>query len=135
MQVREIMNPNVASIHPGAPLTEASRLMQRRRSRVLAVVEDGSLVGVLTERDITVKAMDSEMNPENDIVADSMTLPVVTCSEGADISEVRDLLTRHGISQLFVVEKNNRGGERLLGMVSEKELGQLESPNSAEKAA
>ena len=52
LRVRDIMSSPVVSIHPHAEVVEAARVMSDRKIRRLAVVENGKLIGVITENDI-----------------------------------------------------------------------------------
>lgn len=52
VKVREIMSSPVLAIHPHEEVAEAARMMSDRKIRRLAVVEDGKLIGVVTENDI-----------------------------------------------------------------------------------
>lgn len=52
LRVRDIMSSPVVSIHPHAEVVEAARVMSERKIRRLAVVENGKLIGVITENDI-----------------------------------------------------------------------------------
>jgi CBS domain-containing protein len=130
VKIEELMTFDVPTIHPGAPLSVASQKMQKNRLPYLAVIEHGVLVGVITDRDVTVTAMNSESDPEKDIVADSMVLPVITCGPQDESDHVLSLMKEKGISQLFVVDpKRDRSrGEQLMGVVSLKAIESLTKP-------
>jgi CBS domain-containing protein len=131
MKIEEVMTFDVPMIHPGAPLSVASQKMQKNRVPYLAVVEHGALVGIITDRDVTVTAMNSESDPETEIVADSMVSPVITCGPQDESDHALSLMKGKEIAQLFVVDpKQDRSrGERLMGVVSLKAIESLMKPS------
>jgi len=131
MKIEEVMTFDVPMIHPGAPLSVASQKMQKNRLPYLAVVEHGALVGIITDRDVTVTAMNSESDPDEDIVADSMVLPVITCGPQDESDQALSLMREKGISQLFVVDpkRDSSRGEQLMGVVSLKAIESLTKPS------
>ncbi len=107
------MATQVITIHPGAPLSAALRKLQRYAIRALPVVEEGVLVGMITAADLH-----SVGDPEQEIVADHMTLPAVVCRETDPVEIARDLLHRHGIAQVVVL---NELGE-VVGIADRQDL-------------
>ena len=63
MQIKDIMTPSVECIDPYASLREAARKMEAEDIGFLPVINDGELVGVLTDRDITVRAVSRGLDP------------------------------------------------------------------------
>jgi CBS domain-containing protein len=130
MKIEEIMTFDVPKIHPGAPLSVASQKMQKNNVPYLAVMEQGALVGIITEREITVKATTSESDPDKDIVADSMVLSVITCGPEDDSAGVMSLMKEKEISQILVVnpKQDHTRGTKLMGAVSLKAIESLMKP-------
>jgi CBS domain-containing protein len=56
MKVSEVMNRDVATISPDANLAEAATIMRARNIGFLPVIEDGKVLGVLTDRDIVIRS-------------------------------------------------------------------------------
>lgn len=131
MKIEEIMTFDVPTIHPGAPLNVASQKMQKCKVPYLAVLDQEALVGIITERDITVTAMNSESDPDTDIVADSMVLQVVTCFPQDDSDRALALMKEREISQVLVIDPKRDGshGDKLLGVVSLKAIEALTKPS------
>ena len=79
MQVREIMTPHVEVIHPDATLQEAAEEMSRLEIGPLPVCDGERLVGMLTDRDITIRATARGCDPNTTKVHEVMTSEVVLC--------------------------------------------------------
>src|SRR5215813_1316925 len=92
MQVSEAMTPEVVSIAPGASLMEAARLMRGLDVGPLPVSEQGRLVGVVTDRDITVRATAEGRDPRTTEVREVMTPRVVYCREDDEVQKVARLM-------------------------------------------
>jgi uncharacterized membrane protein/CBS domain-containing protein len=115
MQVREVMTRGVECIHPGASLQEAARKMRECGVGSLPVCGDhGRLVGMVTDRDMTVRAVAEGLDPWTTRVRDVVTPQVVHVREDQDVTEAARLMKGHGIRRVVVLD---RGG-RLAGIVS-----------------
>ena len=114
------MQTHVISIHPGAPLIAASRKMQEHQLVALPVLEDGVLVGVVTQQNITVQALDSDPNLENEIVADYMILAPAFCLDHDSLEDVRAFLAPHGIDQRILPVLDEGG--KLVGVIGRQDL-------------
>ena len=136
MKIEEIMTFDVPKIHPGAPLSVASQKMQKNNVPYLAVMDQDALVGIITEREITVKAMTTEEDPDTDIVADSMVLSVITCGPEDDSADVMSLMKEKEISQVLVVDpkQDRTRGTKLMGAVTLKAIESLTKPSLAAAA-
>src|SRR5438067_12150508 len=68
--VRDVMVKDVVSIEPSASLTDAARRMEDANVGMLPVVEDGKVLGVITDRDIVIRAVAREADPASTAVRD-----------------------------------------------------------------
>src|SRR2546430_16919384 len=66
--VRDVMIKDVVSIDPSASLTDAARRMEDANVGMLPVVEDGKVLGVITDRDIVIRAVAREADPASTAV-------------------------------------------------------------------
>jgi len=114
MQISEAMTPEVVSIAPGASLMEAARLMRGLDVGPLPVSDQGRLVGVVTDRDITVRATAEGRDPRTTEVREVMTPRVVFCQENDEVQKVARLMQDKQLRRLLVVD----GERRLVGIVS-----------------
>ncbi len=112
---------NIFSIAPNEPLTAAVRQMMEQHIGALLVVEDGQLLGVLSERDILREV---DLAPDAlglRQVAEAMSADPVTCHQGMEVDETMDLMlhNRSGrrVRHLPVVDEG-----RLLGIISIADL-------------
>ena len=110
------------TIEPEAPLYRAVELMRRHDISGIPVTRNGRLVGILTNRDLRF-----EKNLEQQ-VGEVMTKELVTCPEGISQDEAKELLHRHRIEKLLVVDAERR----LKGLITIKDIQKTEKhPNAA----
>lgn len=112
-RVRDVMTPGVTSVRPTASLVEAAQLMRAQDIGDVFVAQDGQLLGVLTDRDITVRAVADGADPLT-VNAQSVCTPWPVCV-GPDepVAAALSLMRRHEVRRLPVVENG-----RTLGVVS-----------------
>jgi len=114
VQVYEAMTPDVVSVSPETPLMEAARIMKDLDVGPLPVCDGESLVGMITDRDITVRATAEGRDPRTTEVQDIMTPEAVCCLEHDEVDCVAHLMQETQLRRLLVV--NGKG--RLVGIVS-----------------
>jgi CBS domain-containing protein len=114
MQIREIMTPRVEVIHPDATIEEAAEKMKRLDVGPLPVCDGERLVGMLTDRDITVRATSEGRDPRTTRVRDIMTEQVFYCFDDQDVREAAEIMQRAQIRRLPVVNRD----KRLVGIVA-----------------
>jgi len=107
MQVRDIMTPSVECIDPYASLREAARKMETEDIGFLPVMHGGELVGVLTDRDITVRAVSRGLDPEETTVEETMTLDIVSLPETSEIEDASDLMQHRHVRRLVITDDDN----------------------------
>ena len=128
MQVFEAMTPDVISVAPDATLVEAARTMKTLDIGPLPVCVGSELLGMITDRDITVRATAEGLDPRETLVRDVMTAEVVCCHASDDVRTAARIMQVAQLRRLLVV---NDGG-RLVGIVS---LGDLVLQTGDEKLA
>jgi CBS domain-containing protein len=114
VRVSEAMTADVVTVSPTASLTEAARLMRDADIGPLPVCEEGRILGVLTDRDITVRAIATGKVPESTRVVDVMSPEVVSCLESDDVRRAAEMMQSAQIRRLVVVDHDGR----LAGIVS-----------------
>jgi predicted unusual protein kinase regulating ubiquinone biosynthesis (AarF/ABC1/UbiB family) len=107
--------PPVESIGPDATIAEAASRMQERRVSALVVLDDDRLIGLLTERDLLQVIVDGD-DPSVVPVRRRMSADVVTITPDTDTMQARELMGRHAVRHLPVVE-----GGRVVGLVEQTE--------------
>jgi CBS domain-containing protein len=114
MQVFEAMTPEVVSVLPDTTIVDAALVMKNLDIGPLPVVDAGRLVGVITDRDITVRATAEGLDPLTTQVSDVMTREVVACREDDDVRHAAQLMQDVQLRRLLVVDDSGH----LTGIVS-----------------
>jgi CBS domain-containing protein len=112
--LRDIMTSEVESIRPDAPLREAAEKMKRLDVGVLPVCTGRHLEGIITDRDITIRAVADGCDPMRTRVGEIMTGECVTCHPETSISDAANLMKEKQIRRLLIVDQN----DELCGIVS-----------------
>lgn len=123
MLCKEVMTHDVESICQTANVMEAAQMMERLDVGVLPVVNDGKLVGVVTDRDITVRAIAAGKDPKDATVNETMTPNLVVCYEEQSLDEAARLMEDQQVRRLLVVNRD----KELVGVLS---LGDLATSRS-----
>jgi CBS domain-containing protein len=103
----------VHSVAPGASVLEAVRQMAERHIGALLVIDEGRLVGIISERDYARKVVLNGRNSTSTAVREIMSAPVVTVAPEKTVDDAMRLMTARHIRHLPVVR-----GEAVLGVVS-----------------
>jgi CBS domain-containing protein len=128
MRVSEVMTRSVECTRPEASLQEAAAKMKSLNIGPLPVCDNGRLVGILTDRDITVRATAEGESPTVIRVGDIMTPEVFCCFEDQLVAEAARLMEEHQVRRLLVLNRDNR----LVGIVA---LGDLAVETGDEQLA
>ncbi|MET7475592.1 CBS domain-containing protein [Streptomyces sp. NPDC005648] len=127
-KIRDVMSPGAASVEPMTTVARAARLMREQDIGDVLVAYDCDLFGVLTDRDIVVRALAEGRDPESTTVGSVCTRPpVATLSPDDTTDRAIELMSRYAVRRLPVVE---RGGCPV-GVVSIADLAATEDPHSA----
>jgi CBS domain-containing protein len=115
------MTTEVFCCLPTDSLEEVASVMQSEDVGPVPIVEDletRNLVGIVTDRDIALRAVASGLDARNTSAEDVMTRELVTCNVEDSIDSVLDLMSRHQLRRLLVVD----GGRRLVGIISQADV-------------
>jgi CBS domain-containing protein len=112
MLLWDLMNRNVVTVDQNATVQEAAKLMLREQVGSLCVT-NGSLVGIVTDRDIAVKAVSEGWNPTEHRIAEIMSRNPVCVSPDADPLQASELMAKHQIRRLPVCRE-----DQIVGIVS-----------------
>jgi CBS domain-containing protein len=103
MIVSEVMTAQVVTAKPSSTITEVAQTMARIESGAVPVLDDGKLVGLITDRDIVIRVV-AEGLPLSTKVADVMTEGVETCSEDDVVADAAAKMGSKQIRRLVVVD-------------------------------
>jgi CBS domain-containing protein len=124
MHIRDIMTPNPRTLSPNDSIQNAARLMRDEDTGVVPVVENGRAVGLVTDRDIVVRAI-ADGGGVDRPVRDIVTRDMVTVSPDTSTRDAAALMSEHQVRRLPVVD-----GGRLVGIVSLGDLAVKEGKDS-----
>ncbi|BAU29335.1 CBS domain-containing protein [Aneurinibacillus soli] len=113
-RLQDIMTTNVATVQPHQSIAEAAKIMEDYNVGAVPVVENGQCVGMITDRDITVRAVAGHMD-SNTRVNSIMTKNILTASANTSVHEAADMMARHQIRRLPVMDNNQVAGIVALG--------------------
>jgi CBS domain-containing protein len=114
MRIAEIMTREVRDIAPQRSIRDAARLMDELNVGVLPVCDEGRLVGVVTDRDITVRATASGAAPDETPVFTVMTSSPRCCHADDDVADAVNLMATLQVRRVPVLDDH----ERLVGIVA-----------------
>lgn len=112
--ISQVMTRGVETISAAATLEQAAKTMRTHNVGILPVIENEKLAGVITDRDIAVRAVSARLRPEMTRVRDMMTPRVIACYEDEDITKASLLLENNFIHRLIVLDRD----DKLVGLVS-----------------
>lgn len=127
MKVKEIMTRGVEVVRPDQTVQEAASKMRALDVGPIPVVEGNKPVGIVTDRDIAIRAVAAGRDPRTTPVREIMTSGVVTCSEEDEVKDVARLMKDRQIRRVVVTAA---GGQQVTGIVS---LGDVAVDTSDEK--
>lgn len=118
MKVNEIMSSNVEFTTPTSTTKEAARQMHDTHVGALPVVDDGQLVGIITDRDICCKVTATGRDAGWTKVEEVMIKTVATCTDDQNIGDAANIMIDHHIRRLAVVNSENS----MVGLLSVDDL-------------
>ncbi|AYL38793.1 CBS domain-containing protein [Streptomyces fungicidicus] len=124
--VKDVMTPGVVAVRPDASVVEAAQLMRTQNIGDVVVADGQRIVGVLTDRDITVRAVAVAADPLGLSAGDVCTPNPLTLALDDPVSSAVALMREHAIRRIPVVE-----GGLPVGLVSLGDLAEARDPGSA----
>ena len=120
MQVKDVMTRGAEVVRPDATLQEAANKMKSLDIGPLPVCDGDKILGMLTDRDITVRATAEGLDPKQTRVQEVMSKELITCLEDQDVKEAAELMQSKQIRRVPILNKD----KRLVGMLSLGDLAQ-----------
>ena len=125
--ISQVMTPDPWTVQENAPLQEAARIMRDADiGDVIVIRSDDSVCGIITDRDLVVRALAEGADPKTATVADVCRHTVVSISSGDPVDQAVPLMREHNIRRLPVID-----GSRLVGIITLGDLAIDRDPNSA----
>ena len=116
--IADIMTRDVESIAPSENIQRAAQIMRDADVGSLPVTEGKKLLGVITDRDICVRAIAEGKEPTVTYVQSIMTENVVTCPPNTEIRKAVDMMAQHQIRRLLIVDENRQ----LVGVIAQADV-------------
>ena len=123
--IQDIMTPDVQTISPQESVRRAAQLMDELNVGAIPVCDGDRLVGMITDRDITVRSTAAGQAPDQTCVADVMSTDVRTCYSNQQVDEVLGQMGDVQIRRVPVIDEQSH---QLVGIVS---LGDLAMEHDA----
>jgi CBS domain-containing protein len=118
MNLCDVMQRDVKVIVETATVREAARLMKEHDVGALPVCDGETIKGVVTDRDIVVRAIAAAADPNEARVADAMTRDVVWCYEDDSVEDAARTMNERQIRRLLVLSRD----KKLVGILSLADL-------------
>lgn len=119
MKCADIMSKNVESLNEQDTVQKAALVMAETGVGFLPICDGRNrVIGVVTDRDLTIRALAKKAAPETTSAALVMTSPAVTCLQTADVREAEDLMASERRARLVIVDADSR----LVGVLSLADL-------------
>jgi CBS domain-containing protein len=116
-RIREVMTPSPETVEPGQPVAEAAKLMKQADVGMIPVVQDGQLSGTITDRDIVLRVIAEGKSPASTTVGEIASGEIVTVDPEQELEEALELMSKHQVRRLPVVENG-----RLIGVLAQADV-------------
>jgi CBS domain-containing protein len=124
-KVREVMTAKPLALQEGTTLTEAARAMRDHDVGDVVLLDDDQVRGIVTDRDMTIRAVAEGMHPDETVLAQIASKELVTISPEASVEDAVRLMRERAVRRLPVVEDG-----RPVGIVSLGDLAVEREPDS-----
>jgi CBS domain-containing protein len=128
MKVKGSMHKGVEWVSPDAPVRVLANIMREQDIGAIPIGENDRLIGMVTDRDVTVRAVANGTDVSALTAKDIMTKGIAWCRDGDDVSHAANIMQSKQIRRLPVIDKN----KRMVGILS---LGDLSHTTSQRTAA
>lgn len=107
MQLRELLTQQFHVIRADSTIQQAAAMMRNLEIGILPVIERGQIIGTLTDRDITIRAIAEGEDPSKTYVSDIMTPGIVFCYEDEEIVDAAQMMEEQQIRRLIVLNRDD----------------------------
>jgi CBS domain-containing protein len=126
MQLKQIMTTDFHAIPHNATIQEAAKMMRKHNIGLLPVTEDGRMIGTVTDRDITVRAVSEGGDTGRIPVSKAMTASLVYTFEDTEAEEAARLMEDRHVRRLIVANRSRQP----VGIVSLGDLARIAGNDS-----
>lgn len=123
MKVRNLMTRDVKVARPGDTIEQVARLMLDADTGAVPVVDEGTVIGLITDRDIVLRVV-AQNRPLTLPVSEALTPNVEFCFEDDDLTEVSEKMARLQLRRIVILDQDRK----LAGILSLGDLAQQADP-------
>ena len=116
--IRDVMTSSPRSVESSTPIAEVARLMKTEDVGAIPITDGERLVGIVTDRDITVVVVAGGKDPQSTTAGEIASQDLVTVDPQQDLDEALRLMAQHQVRRIPVVEEDGK----LVGMLAQKDV-------------
>jgi CBS domain-containing protein len=120
MPIEDLARSDVVTADTDTPVAALATTMEDQEVGSIVITDGDTPVGIVTDRDLTVRVLGAGIDPAGQTAADVMTEELCLIDRGAGFYEAADLMSEHGIRRLPVQD-----GESLVGIITADDLTEL----------
>ena len=128
MQVQQIMQRNVTIADPNMTIRDVARKMRSENIGALPVGENDRLIGMVTDRDLVVRGVAADCEPDETTVREVMSEGISYCFEDDDAQAAAQIMAEHQVRRLPVLNRD----KRLVGVIALADLGRSQASAAQE---
>ena len=107
-KVREVMSEQPITLTSTTPVVEAARRMRGANVGAVIIEEEGHAAGIVTDRDIVVRAVADGRDPESAPVSEIMSRELTTLSPDDDLDRAVEVMRKNAVRRVLVVDSKNQ---------------------------
>jgi CBS domain-containing protein len=120
MPIEDLARSDVVTAGPETSAADLAATMNEENVGSIVVVNEDTPVGIVTDRDLTVRILGEEIDPAEQTAEDVMSSDLCTAERGAGFYEAADLMAEHGVRRLPICED-----DALVGIITADDLNEL----------
>ena len=121
LKVKDVMVTDLVTVKADISVKKAVKVMNDFEIGCLIVVEKGQAIGIVTERDILKRVVVEGRNPEETLVRDIMSKPLIVTSPETSLEDAVEVMFKHKIKKLPVID-----GGKLVGLVTFTDIARVQ---------
>ena len=131
MKIKKVMHNGVEWVSPDIPVQELAKKMQQFDIGALPVGENDRLIGMVTDRDIALRAVANGKDVSRLTARDVMTEGIVWCRDIDEVNQAADVMQTRQVRRLPVIDQN----KRMIGILSLGDISHSASKRTAAEVA
>jgi CBS domain-containing protein len=120
MPIEDLARRDVVTAPPETPVADLANTMAEETVGSVVITEGETPLGIVTDRDLAVRVLGGDADPDGQVAGDVMTRDLCTAEPGTGFYEAADLMADHGVRRLPVCE-----GDTLTGIITADDLSEL----------